>query len=363
MTDSSIIKSGDQSNDNEISLKGIILKLRRWRRYLLAKWKVLLVAALIGGGLGLCVAIIKKPTYTATLTFILEDANGGTLGAYSGLASQLGLTFGGDGDGSDLFSDDNIMGFMTSRFMVQKTLLKEVEWNGQKKTLADVYISIYHYADKWKNDTSIAHISFPIGSEEHGLSRTQDSIITFFYTIITKRNLDVSKSDKKVSFIAVNTTSVDERFSKLFTEKIVEDAIEFYVKTKTQREQANVNRLQLQADSILVELNKKTYGAALVADINLNPARKITSVGPELVSRDKGILTVIYTEVVKNLEIGKMALLKETPIIQIIDSPILPLEEKKLGKLKGISIGVLLGIIMCSLILVTKKIYVGMFEK
>jgi uncharacterized protein involved in exopolysaccharide biosynthesis len=40
----------------------------------------------------------------------------------------------------------------------------------------------------------------------------------------------------------------------------------------------------------------------------------------------------MYLEIVKNLEISKMTLLNQTPIINIIDKPILPLEEEKLSK-------------------------------
>jgi uncharacterized protein involved in exopolysaccharide biosynthesis len=46
---------------------------------------------------------------------------------------------------------------------------------------------------------------------------------------------------------------------------------------------------------------------------------------------------------VKNLELSKMSLLKETPLIQVIDQPVYPLEEIKFGKLKGLVLGGFLG--------------------
>ena len=39
--------------------------------------------------------------------------------------------------------------------------------------------------------------------------------------------------------------------------------------------------------------------------------------------------TAILTELVKNLELAKVDLRKETPLIQIIDTPILPLPFEK----------------------------------
>jgi uncharacterized protein involved in exopolysaccharide biosynthesis len=54
---------------------------------------------------------------------------------------------------------------------------------------------------------------------------------------------------------------------------------------------------------------------------------------------DIQILTTMYGELIKNLELSKFTLMREEPLIQIIDKPILPLEKKKAGKLKWIVIG------------------------
>lgn len=49
--------------------------------------------------------------------------------------------------------------------------------------------------------------------------------------------------------------------------------------------------------------------------------------------------TAILTELVKQSELAKVTLRKETPLIQVIDRPILPLEKQYFGKLKGIVFG------------------------
>jgi uncharacterized protein involved in exopolysaccharide biosynthesis len=65
--------------------------------------------------------------------------------------------------------------------------------------------------------------------------------------------------------------------------------------------------------------------------------------------------TAILTELVKQTELAKVTLRKETPLIQVIDAPILPLEKKQLGKVKGIVIGVFLGGFLVTLGLVVRK--------
>jgi uncharacterized protein involved in exopolysaccharide biosynthesis len=46
-----------------------------------------------------------------------------------------------------------------------------------------------------------------------------------------------------------------------------------------------------------------------------------------------------YGQVLQNLELAKITLLKETPLYQVIDEPTLPLEADKPGRLTSIIIG------------------------
>ena len=45
--------------------------------------------------------------------------------------------------------------------------------------------------------------------------------------------------------------------------------------------------------------------------------------------REVKVLNAMYLELVKNLEVLKMTLLEDTPIIQVVDYPILPLQSIK----------------------------------
>jgi hypothetical protein len=339
----------------EISLKELLLKLVEWWRYLLGKWLIIGIFGIIGAGLGILYAVSKKPNYSAELTFILEENKSSSLGAYAGLASQFGLDLGGGG-GSGIFAGDNILEFLKSRFMVEKALLSPVNVDGKTISLAELYIRINHFRDTWKEDKTLSVIQFPPMPDRKSFTRQQDSLLSIFYQDITKKNLTVSKPDKKLSFVSVVCLSGDERFSKEFTERLVVESVDFYVRTKTKKSQANVDILQMKADSLIRLLNQKTYSAAEQADLNQNPIRRMASVGSEVASRDKMIIQTVYGEVVKNLELSRMSMAQETPVIQIIDSPILPLEKVKLGKLKGLIIGGFLGAGLMIFYLLIRKI-------
>jgi len=346
-----------EKQEEEVTLKELMLKLQEWWAYLLRKWWVIGIFGVIGAGLGLTYALLERAKYVAKLTFVLEDSNAsGALAAYAGLASQFGIDLGGGGS-SGVFQGDNILEFLKSRLMIERTLLSPVDMAGKKQSLADLYAEIYHLDKAWASKPYLKGINFPVGLARTRFSLLQDSLLNVMHQRIVKTNLKVAKPDKKLSFIAVTCTTPDQVFSKLFTERLVKEAIDFYVNTKIKRSQTNVDKLQIAADSLEILLNRTTYSLAAARDLNQNPARQVAAVGTEVQARDKMVLQTMYAEVVKNLELSKMAMAQETPIVQIVDAPILPLEKDRLGKLKGILLGGILGGFLTVIFLIIRKFY------
>jgi uncharacterized protein involved in exopolysaccharide biosynthesis len=65
---------------------------------------------------------------------------------------------------------------------------------------------------------------------------------------------------------------------------------------------------------------------------------------------------------VAQLELAKVSLRKETPLIQVIDQPILPLKREKLDKLISLVLGGFLAGFLTVLYLVFKRLYKNMIE-
>src|SRR5690606_38603634 len=106
---------------------------QKWWNYLLSRWRIILIVGVFGGALGLLYAIIKKPVYVATATFVLEDSGQGGTNQYAGLASIMGVNLGNAGSG--LFSGSNIQTLYQSRSMLQKALMSEIVIEGEKDLL------------------------------------------------------------------------------------------------------------------------------------------------------------------------------------------------------------------------------------
>ena len=345
------------NNSDEISLKELILKIQEWWKYLLSKWVIIVIAGIVGGAIGLTYAWLKKPIYKAELSFALQDEkSGGGLSSALGLASQFGIDLGGSGAGGE-FSGDNLLELMKSRSMVEKALLTGVSVNGKSETLAELYINFNKLREGWKGKPELENIHFLPNVDRAKFTLKQDSILGVFHKNLVKNNLTVDKVDKKLSIISLSVSSTNELFSKYFTEVLANVVSAFYVQTKTEKASKNVYILQRQVDSVRRELNGAISGVASSIDAapNPNPLLQTLRVPSQRRTVDVTANTAILSELVKQSVIAKTSLLQETPLIQVIDRPILPLEKDKFGKLKGLMVGLFLFSLVSILFLIIKR--------
>lgn len=347
-----------QLDNDEISLKELIQKIQEWIAYLKTQWKLIIGIAALGGIIGFVYASFQKPTYLATTTFVLEeDKGGGGLGGAMGLASSFGFDLGGGGGG--LFTSSNIFELMKSRLVVEKTLLNPVQVGGKEISLADYYIEINELKEGWAKKPVLAKISFPANADRTKFSLEQDSILQTISAGLTKNNLVIAQKDKKVSIISLTVKTESELFSKLFCEQLLKETSDFYIETKSKKSRLNVDILQHQADSIRAELNGAITGVATASDnvYNLNPAYNIKKTPGTRRQVDVQANTAILTQLVAQLELSKVSLRKETPLVQLIDRPILPLEKEKVGRLKSLVLGGFLAGFLTVLYLVFGQLY------
>jgi hypothetical protein len=340
---------------SEISLKEVLLKLGEWNRYLFSRKLLILGFTLVGAVLGVTYSIFKKPVYTAKSVFALEEAGlPGGLSEYAGIASMMGFNLGGSTEG--LFSGDNILELYKSRNMLAKALLSEGDFKGKPQLLIERYIDSYELRKKWEDRPALQNISF---KNKDKLTLRQDSVINEVVKAINKNNLSVTKPDKSLSIIYVETKSIDQLFAMEFNNLVVKNVNDFYIQTKTKKAVHNLNVLQHQTDSVRRALNRAISGVASTIDVNPNPnlARQSLKVPTQYRQIDAEANKAILIELVKSLEMSKVSLRKETPLIQLIDEPVLPLQKSRFGKLKGLLVGGFLGAFTCITLLLSRKMF------
>ncbi len=343
------------TNIPEISLADVTKKIRSLYRYLLSKWLIILIVAFIGGIAGITYAWMQTPKYAAVLTFSMEDekSSGGGL---AGLAAQFGLDLGTVGGA---FTGENIVVLVQSNRMIESTLLSDISVNGKQESLLNYYLDIYDFKKGFSKspDKELRNLTFPDKQDPSTFTRLQDSVLLLVINAMQKGALKTEKPEARMNLYSITCKSEDETFSIEFCKQLIKNVSEFYVDTKTKRSAKIVDILQKRADSVKTAFNNALLGRAELSDANINTALQLPAVGIQRKQTDVTVLATAYGELLKNLEIAKFNLLNETPLIQVIDEPVAPLEKKKLGRLLGGLIGGFIMGLLCVIYLTAKKAF------
>ncbi len=307
---------------DQISIGEVLFKFEKWLSFFKRNKNYFLIAIIFGIIVGWGYVKFDQPKYNAILTFVIEEDKGGLGGGALGIVSQF---FDG-GSNASLFTGSNLLDLLKSKLIVENTLLSSVEYNGKRLTLIELYYLIYKKDEIKILKQNLLH------------ERSRDSVLNLVYKKVIKQNLNVEQKDKKLNILTIEVESINEEFSKLFCEKIVNEVSDFYIITKSKKAKNNLDILQKQADSIRNKLNESILNVATSTDMvyNLNSSLNVKRVNITKKQIDVQANTTALTQIITNLELAKISLRKETPLIQIIDRPKNPLEKKQISLISTI---------------------------
>lgn len=321
---------------DEISLKELIQKIQDTLAYLWGYRGRLLLVGLLGGTLGFGYAhFFKKVTYTSRLTFVVEEKTAGGAGNLMGLASQFGLDLGGGG--GSMFSSDNLILLLRSQKILESALLEPLPALNNDHLL-NAYLKNHFQKAIEKDKIKL----IPADKAKSNFSRMEDSTLAVVVANVQKITA-VSKLDKKASIIDLKLTDVNEEWAYLMSQLIIEKSTEMYLDLKIGKTSRTVNILETRVDSVKSALDGMMSAAAVETDQNQGLIRMQARVPAAKKQMQIQMLTAMYGELVKNLELTRFTLEREEPVIQIIDAPNMPLEKRGKGRIAlAVTLSVLL---------------------
>ncbi|HWB26131.1 MAG TPA: hypothetical protein VG738_11655 [Chitinophagaceae bacterium] len=342
-------------NNDDISLDDAIAKIGGIFRYLFSKWLIILMLGFAGGVAGILYAWVQTPQYKAVLTFSMEDDKSSS-GSIAGLAAQFGLDLGSSG----AFSGENIVALLQSNKITKATLLTAVNVNGKKESLLNLYCDVFEVTKGFAKspEKELRELRYPENQDPSTYSRMQDSVLLLIIGAVQKNVVKIDKPDPKYNLYAITCLSPDETFSFEYCRELIKQASDYYIETKTKRSAQIVDILQKRSDSLRNAYNSALTGKAELSDANLNLAMQLPAVGIQSKQTDLTVFAAAYGELLKNLELAKFNLLKETPVIQVLDEPMEPLLKVKLGRLLAGIIGAFFFGFICVLILIFRKLFI-----
>lgn len=340
--------------EDEISIKEVVLKVKKLYRLLLSRWKFILIVCLFFAGLGTAVSLIYHPKYIATTTVALEQSNsfGGMLSGVASLASSFGLGGGTAG------GEDKLLDILVSKNMVSSTLLSKATVDGKNDYLINHFLVLYDYREKLdeEEDVRLKGLLYT-DSDLSKLSYVHDSIFNLIYEKIVEKPLLKVEKDNKSLVVTITVKTRSEDFSRYFSQKLIEATSKFYTEEITKKTKQTVAVIQSRTDSTFTALNIATDKYAKWKDASTRLIKMEGNIEEQKLMRDIQVLSLVYGELVKNLELAKLSLLNETPIFQIIDQPIQSLEMKEISLTLAIFVGLVIGGFFAACLLLAQNFY------
>ncbi len=345
-----------ENYNEDIQLKDILVKLLEYRKYIFKKKFTILSFGFLFSLIGILIAINSETIYDAELTFVVELEKGEpSLGAMSGVASQFGFDLGSGS--SETFSKKNILELLKSRGVVESALMQGATINNRQDLLIEHYIIINGIKKAWDKDEAFDGISFHDDN-----TYTHDSIRGVIWNSIIENNLSVDMQNDKANIINLSYKSTNPNYAKYFVEALIDEMSRMYTEHKTAQARVTLDFLKNRADSVFMELESSEQEFARVKDINQRIVKASGRLKELQLMRRVEVLNTMYLEIVKNLELSKITLLNKTPIIQVIDNPILPLKEQNSSAIIMGILGAFIGILLSIFFFVFRKLFKDALE-
>lgn len=340
-----ISSQAQSSSPDELTLKEFVLGLVEILRWLKSHWwKLGLVMLLCISGL-LYRLYSKVPEYRATLTCILADDHGGSMGGLGSMLGQFGLP-----SSSGKYNIDKLLAIARQRRIVGEVILSDVTIGGRTDLLGNFIMESYELDKKWsEKKPEMASFKFKNSSAEE-LSTSENYALKQLHRLLVGSTedhanaliqLDYGKTDYVMSF---STTMLDPEMA-IHTSNLIFDRLkEFFIFQATDKYQTSFDVLQAKRDSLASAYQQAEYQIAKIKDQSANTFEYSNGVRLSNLSTESLGLKFALSEVEKSLAVAEMALSNSTPMIQMIDPPVGPLSPVPKPLLRTLILGGLIGI-------------------
>lgn len=317
----------DQKFENqEFGLRDLFRLLREYYAEIRQrKWVFLIFFVLVGGYyLGRWFWI--KPQFVATTSFMLNDAESSNLG-FSAILGQIGFPSGGQ-----RLNLHKILEIAKTRRIGESVYFTRTRIGDREDLMGNHLIEALRSEGKWfsnpfwKARDSMQDFRFPSEAGVKDSLPVKLALKELHSNLIRKM---VTFFNEKTGIMEITIRLPDEELAITYSRMLYEQLSEFYIDKAIEKQQDTYQKLQSKVDSLRNIIFKKDYSLAEIRDSYRNLYLNQDAVPQQQIDRDIKMLSIIYGEALKNLELASFNLQNKTPFIQYLDLPTAPLDVKR----------------------------------
>lgn len=318
------------SNTDEITLRDLILRMQAFAAEIRKRWIIVVLSCLPFLGWFGYKAFTKPITYTAKLTFMLNDDKGGT-----GIASILG-SFGGLLDGGSDYQLEKILEIARSRRIISSAMFDSLDLNGVNDLFANHVIRTQQLHRRWRSDKMLNGFLFTRNNPVQFNRQENKALLALYGEMIGGRGVTMpmlgTGLNDDTGIMTLSIRSRDEMLSIELLNTLYQKLSAFYIEKSIQREQETLNILAQKRDSIGNALDRNDRQSAQFDQQYRNLVMETQKVPGVQNRRSNQLLTLMYGEAIKNAELAEFALKSKMPFLTMIDVPIPPIRQDSRGR-------------------------------
>lgn len=299
-----------------------------------SKRKRLITNVFIGGLLSIVIAYSIPKEYTSTVVLAPEFSSGMSMsGSISSLASMAGIDLGAGSE--DAFYPELYPQIVSSVPFLCELLETEVAAKYKRDT---INVTLYEYIkeyqrDPWwisiigapgkmiqkmKNNLSVDSVLPSVKNNNYILSRRQQLVMR---SLNEKIGVNV---DKGTSVITLSVTMQDPHVAAKMTQ-VVSDKLQEYIKdyrtAKAKSDYEQTERIFSESQSKYLKA-KQAY--AEYYDKHQNITKMQYQIEMDRLQNEQEVAFNVYNQLAQQLEITRSKLLESTPVVVVVEPPILP---------------------------------------
>lgn len=334
-------------DEQEMSLKDLLVKVRDFYLALRRNWKIVLLCLSLSTGGFLANAFLTRPKFPAQLTFMVREDSKNAMGGVASLLGQFGFGSGTSGE----YNLDKIIELAKSRHIVEAALFDSARVNGKNDFLANHVINIHDLSKKWQKDTLLRDFRFTHSKSEQFSRRENKALKALHDYMVSDKNsaFVASGYSKQTSILNLTVSAQNEDLSIALAEALYRNLSAFYIEQSTAQSRRTVRNLELRTDSIRNILTSSERNLARTEDRTLGLLLKEDRVPQKRLGTDVQILNIMYAEAIKNLETTSFLLKNSTPIFMEIDRPLAPIKPVGASKKTALAMGLAIGLLLAAL--------------
>lgn len=354
------------SNEDDISLKDLILKLKEFYTEIISHWRLIAIITLPIVLYMMYGAIKSKPKYPAVLTFTVNEDDGTSLGGMSGLLGQFGI-----GTVNSEYNLDKMLVLLKSRHITEKVLYYQDTLNGVNDFMGNHLITHLDSLGEWGKIKWYKRLFLP-PSELIGYRFFQDSIQEF--SLLDNMALKVLHKmligdpqfgggllnayySETSGILSISLAMKDEKIAISLINKYFEELSKYYIDNAIEKQKVTYDLVKLKHDSIYAELRTAEYQLADFKDRNLGIFTRKSELEEIRLENKIRILAAGLAKAVENLEVADFTLKNKTPFISVVDRPLSPIKYVRTSKFKTLIVSGFIGVLIGIVFVIIRKVF------